>query len=939
MVPKNETKQGDDHYSKWLTVALSWAYRHLARWICLGSCLWFLGILPVWSQTNRLTPDAEDFLTRNWQVEDGLPQNSVICMAQTHDGYLWLGTFSGLVRFDGVHFTVFDATDTPGLASSRIVRLFCDRQGQLWLVDEIGGITVRRGVDFERVGLEDSLLNDRVNAIGEDALGRICVGTASGAVFRWEDKRFVTVLSPRSGTERIPPIFQIEPDAGEGMWIVCDQGRAYHVQDSQATPMLDPEGRNNEIRRLARARSGGVWALTTHSGVLRWHGGQWSKGRWSLPSQDRFVWHMMEDARGGLWLSQYQERLWYLAGEGSVEPITLEKYPLFARVRLVFEDHEGNLWAGTDGEGLVQFRPCEIHMLGQRHGLSHEDAMCVMEDGVGGTWFSYNGGGIDRITASGEIEMLIQEPVINATSPIWQMLKDSSGTMWISKYSEGLIRYSEGKFAAVAGMPSTRILSVFEDRQGAIWVGGRNERGELPGGLVGGVARIQKGDITTYRWVGQEHDGVRAIAEDKDGTVWLGTDGAGLFRVENDQVVPFVPLRGLAAPRISALATDAEGNLWMGTFRNGLLLLREGRIYRFQSSLGLSARNVFSLAWEGSDHLWMATEQGLIRVSRHQLIQFATGQARSIMQLKLNRTSGLQTFGEVGKPFFGRNGRAWVPTVKGVGWFRPDELQINTNPPPVHVEAITVNGVRHDLNRVTTSNTVGAVDEQRVIPAGNRTLEFHYTALSYSEPEAVRFRYRLEGLEDEWNWAEDRRSALYNMLSPGQYRFHVMAANNHGVWNESGASLEVRVEPYFWQTRWFFGSVLLGLIGLSSGGAAFVLTLKHRRDLERTEDRNTRLRAEALAATNRQLEVKTVELEDALSKVKTLRGLIPICASCKKIRDDQGFWSRVEIYIQEHSEATFSHGICPDCARDLYPDLYDELEAKRRAAKDKPVEE
>lgn len=886
--------------------------------------LWLLGVLAVWGQANRSAPDPADFLARRWQVEEGLPQNSVNCFAQTPDGYLWMGTFNGLVRFDGLRFTVYDAGNTPSLVSSRIVRLFCDREGQLWILDEFGGVSLRRGSQFISPGPE-GLGTERAVAVGEDALGRVWIGTASGALFRWDGTRFLQILAPNSPVNPIPGIFQIEPHPQDGVWIVCDPSRAYHVQGAQAVPLLDPDGRSDEIRRLAPARGGGFWVLTVHSGLLRWQDGRWSTTRWRVPPIDSYVWSMKEDRKGNLWYAQYRVGLQRLTATGPVEPVGSGRDPWFATTRALFEDAEGTLWAGTDGDGLVQMRQRDIHLLGREDGLRQEMVMAVTEDVGGGIWLGYNNFGIDRLDPSGKTEMLTQEPELLPITPVWAMLRDRSGGIWISEYNAGLVHYTQGRFVSVPTSIGPRILALFEDRKGDIWVGARQERGQAPVGVVSGLARIHDGIATSYVWAGAQHDGVRAIAEDASGAIWLGTDGAGLFKHTGTNTVAFVPSGGLPSQRVSALLGDPDSNLWIGTFHEGLLLLREDRLFAFRSDRGLPFNSVSSLAVDATDHLWMTTEQGVIRMPRNDLIDYAEGRSHHISRVQLNKLSGLPTLSEVGGVFFATDGRAWIPTGKGVGWVSPAQLLENTNPPPVQIEAITVNGRRHPLGapgEPAGADALRWIDGRAVIPPGNRTLEFDYTALSFSEPEANSFRYRLEGLDEGWTWAKDRRTAFFTSVPPGHYRFHVLAANNHGVWNETGAVVPVTVEPFFWQTGLFRGALLLGLVGLGAWVEARLTAARHRREFARIEEQNMRSRAETLAATNKELESKTRELESALANVKTLRGFIPICASCKKIRDDRGFWNRVETYIQKHSEATFSHGICPECAQKLYPDYH-----------------
>lgn len=894
--------------------------------------LWLAIAFPVHGQSNVFKPDLPELTTRTWQVEDGLPQNSVNCFAQTPDGYLWFGTFNGLVRFDGVRLKVYDSVNTRGLPGNRIVRLFCDRLGQLWVVNETGATSLRKDTGFINLSTATGLVNERVNAVGEDEDGRVYIGTGSGALLRWKEDRFETILLPNSKTLPIPPIFQIEAHPQGGVFIVCDQGRAFHVHNGAPLPLLDPEGRTDVIRRLARARNGGFW-IATVQGVYRWKDGQWTKGRWKLPDRWNFVWSLMEDRDGDLWMAQYNEDFWCLKAKGPQEPLTFKQHPSFAKARSLFEDREHNLWIGTDGEGLVQVRDREVRTLGRKDGLRQDMVMTATEDPAGGILFGYNTAGIDRFdAASGMIEHLVQDPVLSDVAPVWKMLTDRRGDIWISLYNGGIIHYTNGRFSSVTNLAAIRALTLFEDRHGDIWAGARNERGQLPAGMVGGLARIHQGVGTNYTWHGAEHDGVRAIAEDASGAIWLGTDRAGLQKLTPTGAVPVVPGSGPAVRRVSSLVADQDGNMWVGTYREGLVLFHEDHAFSFCSGRRFTFRNVLSLSLDDTDHLWVGTEQGVFRMPRRELIEFSRDQSRGVSQIALNKMSGLPSLELSGPLYFAKDGRAWIPTAKGVGWFVPSNLRENTNPPPVRVEAVTINGVQQELSEA------GSERAHVLVPPGNRTLVLNYTAMSFSNPEGVHFRYRLEGVDDGWVWAEGRRTAFYTLVPPGNYRFFVTAANDQGVWNPVGAMVNITVKPFLWQTTWFRAFILLALIGLAAGITAKIQAAKHHREIERAEERNTRLRADALAANNALLETKTTELEEALSKVKTLRGLIPICASCKKIRDDKGYWNLVESYVQQHSEATFSHGICPDCARQQWPEYYERHEKQNQDHKTPPAQ-
>jgi hypothetical protein len=295
--------------------------------------------------------------------------------------------------------------------------------------------------------------------------------------------------------------------------------------------------------------------------------------------------------------------------------------------------------------------------------------------------------------------------------------------------------------------------------------------------------------------------------------------------------------------------------------------------------------------------LWMSCAKGIFHVGKKQLTDFAEGKIPAVTSVAYGREHGLpSTMATVATHPVGarsRDGRVWFATRGGLTVVDPRALSTNRIAPPVHLEQVSVDERAFDVARVAE------------VPPGRGDIVFRYTAPSFIAPEKVRFRYRLDGFDREWVDADTRRVAYYTNMPPGRYRFTVIACNNDGVWNEAGAGIALHLAPHFYQTPWFYGACAFAL---AVAGAA-----TQRRRVKRLEGQARDLSS---------------RVDDAVAQVKVLRGLLPVCASCKKIRDDQGYWNQMEIYIHAHSEAEFTHGICPDCAEKLYPGY-----AEKRAQK------
>jgi hypothetical protein len=315
---------------------------------------------------------------------------------------------------------------------------------------------------------------------------------------------------------------------------------------------------------------------------------------------------------------------------------------------------------------------------------------------------------------------------------------------------------------------------------------------------------------------------------------------------------------------------------------------------------------IYAILEDDAGDLWMTCNRGIFRVARRELEDVAAGRSQRVTSQPFDEADGMPTREcNGGNPGAWRtaDGRMWFATLGGVVMADPARMAVNPVPPPVVIDRVVADGVE-----LAGPGQTFREGEVRALSPRPRRMELHYAGLSFIAPEKVRYRYRLEGFDRDWVEAGSSRTAHYTGLPPRHYRFRVIASNNDGVWNEEGASWEFRLAPALHETPWFLGG-----IGLLLAGAAFGLhhwrTVNFRRNELRLQQR----------------------IHDAVARIKVLSGLLPICAACKKIRDDQGYWEQIEVYIRDHSEAQFSHGLCPVCIRQMYPEYADAVLAGARA--------
>jgi signal transduction histidine kinase/streptogramin lyase len=381
------------------------------------------------------------------------------------------------------------------------------------------------------------------------------------------------------------------------------------------------------------------------------------------------------------------------------------------------------------------------------------------------------------------------------------VLEDRRGRLWVGTWSSGLRYLEQGEFKSAYHATDGRnvVLTIFESRNGDIWVGTRNGPGRLR--------------AAAWQWYDQDPhlkgSAVRCFAEQPDGTIWCGLDGGGVVLIGSSGTRQFRAADGLASDQVRTIFADPDGAVWIGT-RSGLSRYHAGQLAAITTRHGMPSDAICQILDGGDGHLWIGSFGGLFRVAKAELNDCADGRIRFVKCLIGDLSSGLATLemSEQGQPAGCRtsDGRLWFATGKGLAMVVPSQVHENPLPPSVRIEDVLVDGA-------TLADPL-----RRRIPPGGRQFEFRYTGLSLINPGRVGFRYRLEGLHQDWFEAGARRSAYYTQLAPGDYRFHVMARNADGVWNEQGASLAFRVLPYFWQTWWFKSATWIGsalLVGLT----------------------------------------------------------------------------------------------------------------------------
>ncbi len=846
-----------------------------------------------------LDPEKEisQYVLDVWGPGEGLPQNSVNAIAQDREGYLWLGTQEGLVRFDGVRFTVYDKKNVNGLLESWVQALCAGRDGVLWIGTQGGGLCALENGTFTTYTTKQGLSNNFIWCLYTDHEETLWIGT-DGGLTRLKDGQF-TVYTTREGLpgNRVRAIHE---DAKGNLWIGTNGSGLACFKDGKFTVYTKKHGLpNNYIYSIHEDRRGDLWVGSYGGGPARLKDGTFTTYTAKQGLSGNHVILIYEDRDGSLWVGTDTGGLNRLRDGKFTKARGLSNNTIWS----MYEDPEGSLWIGTDGGGLNRLKSGKFTTYTTQQGLSHDMAVSVYEDRDGAVWIGTHGGGLNCFK-DGKFTTYTKKDGLLGNF-IYSLYHDTKGNLWVGTFSSGLNRFTDGKFysyTAKQGFVDDAVWAFHEDRDGSLWMGTNH-----------GVIRMKDGVFTTFNTKrGLSHNVVGCILRDREGRLWFGTDGGGLNRFENGKFISFKKEQGLSNDVVSALYEDREGVIWIGTY-GGLTRMRDGTFTAVTTRDGLFEDTVFTILEADDGYLWMSGNKGVSRVRKEQLNDFCDGKRETVQHTAFDEKDGMKSRecngGCQAAGLKTRDGRFWFPTIKGAVEVNPTKFQINTLPPPVVIEEIAAGNNRFHPPFAPKAPSL-------VLPPGTDQFEIQYTGLSLLVPDRVHFKYRLDGFDKEWHDVGNRRTAYYTRLPPGHYTFRVMAHNNDEIWNDTGASVSFYQEPFFFQTGWFYAlCILAAALTVFTGYRFRIRQLRNRQEhLKRLVEAQTA----ALKERNRELEtmdrvVQTINREMVLEKL--LESLLKQAMGLFPQAEVGGFF----IYIED--EACFrmvaSEGLDPALVKDI----------------------
>ncbi|MCP4899204.1 MAG: hypothetical protein GY906_19750 [bacterium] len=729
-------------------------------------------------------------------MADGLPSNHVRDIAQTPDGYLWLATSAGVVRFDGMQPRVFNLLSTPPLHTEDINEVEVGPDESLWIGSLGGGGLIQyRDGQFTRHTVGGGSSRDILSLLS-DSSGTLWIGTDSGLYFRQDDQAIMVPNTPEElASVHVTSLFQ---DHENILWIGTRGAGIFSYENGRFTSFTRQGSlSSNDVEAVLRDRQGTLW-VGTQVGLDQVDAGNSTTHRWLTPdlAPSAAFWNLIEDRNGRIWAGS-NAGLGRIT-EDSQQFLTTENQALpDQRIRSLFEDRDGNIWIGYYGGGLSRLSAGPIRTFGLPEGLAETRAISVIEDSTGTLWVATSRGAVHTIDPSG-IETVTGILHDEQSAYLRSIAIDAEGAVWLGT-DRGLQRIAGGileSFTVEKGLPSNRVRVVYADpmESGILWIGTIDK----------GLCRFHGGRCTNFDVSnGLSNNSVRWIIRSRKGALWIGTE-SGLNRLIDNQITTYTTADGLPSNTMRSGYEAEDGTPWIGTRAAGLVRYRDGAFTTFTTRDGLIDNSAWCVL-EDQKHLWISSDRGIQRVLKSELDARSRGERDFVTVRLFGRSEGMRSSecngGGYPTGWKTRDGRLWFPTMNGIVGVDPHSPLFDLDPPPVMIESIYADSKPVAL----TSGTV--------LPAGHHNLDISYAALAFATPETIRFAYRLDGHDNEWVNAGQRRVAHYANLSAGDYTFRATAINETQRSSEE-ATFRFSIKQHIYQSLWFIVPVVLASIAL-----------------------------------------------------------------------------------------------------------------------------
>jgi len=806
----------------------------LAAWLCLLCCCFPL-------EASGLVLGDNRYIVTAWTIEDGLPQNSILCLTQTREGYIWLGTQSGLVRFDGMSFRVYNRWNSEGLKNDRILSLYEDTGGSLWVGTDGGGLS-RLKIKENKWTLYTSkqgISDNTIRAIAGDSRDNLWIGTDNGLNhldIKTGNIKPYTVDDGPSGYSVTALAVGSKGNDADTLWIGTSGTGLNRMKDNKFLPPPAQAALYGRTILVLHEDRSGILRIGTDFGLYHLEKDEIRTHPAVTSLSDLAINAIMEDNSGNLWIGTDGEGLYRWQPQTGLLTAAATRQGLPDDfIYSLMEDREGNLWIGTFTTGLVRLKLSRVRSITTANGLPENRVYTILQDNLGSMWVGTQRNGLVKIKIEDNIDRVMQTFTTAEGLPdnrVRTLYQDSEKNLWIGTQGGGLAKKENGKFQVYTdkdGLSTNNITSIFQDKTGTLWVG-----------TTRGLNHRENGTFAPFRQIPPLTTAyIRTIGADHQGNLLVGTR-EGLFLLKNGLHQSFAP-----GHDVLAFIRDNSGDLWIGTNGSGLMRFKQGNpalCTIFTTDNGLPNNYIFSITADDRDNLWMSSYRGVFRVSEKEINDSTQNKNQGlpfITVVSFDEKEGMSSSECVmgGQPpawktrHQGKQSQIYIPTIKGIAVFdtgTPGTLipGVKPLPPPVIIE-----------NVIVDNQSIIDMPSLPILPPRTQVVEFYFTAVNFTAPEKVRILYKLKGFDTRWQEAlpEQKRMALYLNLPAGDYRFNVIACSNEGVWNHQGARFEFRINTLFYKRPVFYLSIFLGL-ALISGLVYWLLYRQKKIKLTKQEE-------------------------------------------------------------------------------------------------------
>lgn len=842
-------------------------------------------------QSNFSMP-TDSLISTAWAVEEGLPVNSVNEIIQDSTGYLWITTYDGVARFDGLNFKVYTYANTPGMPQNRAVYILPQSGDKLWITLENGGVLLKDGEEFLHFDIDDGFTNSNVTHLAIDRNGDAWFASLNG-VHRYRNEEFQSIYGGETNLQN--QVNLLYEDSDGSFWFATAEGLV-HFDSGNIQHFKLPDSDDHFIRNIQRTPKGellisgrsGVYSFSngkitsppkfdvfdetlvhrfletkqqemyipSSSGLYKYENESLSLVRGNQNSDSPFIYHL-EDSAGKIWLLNDDGEV-YLLDNDQLTPFEFPDGEDL-HINMITEDSEGNYWFSTARSGVIRLKSTQVQTITTEHGLSGNNILGMFEDRNGNYWVGTRDEGLNKISENTVTQYHEESPPLR--NIVHSINQDPEGNIWVGYYNEGLVKfdqvtgnYSDYNIGDTEQLNDVR--SIYFRQDSSMWIG-----------TYGGLVKFDPENenhtyYTTENGLGSNL--IRYMDEDKNGVLWLATVQSGISRFKDGKFTNYTVEDGLASNNIRSVYVDEldEGTVWVGTETNGISRIRDGEIKSLGPQEGLPDHVIHYISQDSLGYLWMSSNRGIIKLQKQRLNDYLDGNTDSFDMIHFDRSDGMLNPEANGSFQQGgirtTNGNFWFATQEGVAIFPVQPKQQNNEPPSVVLKQIIVDGEVYDLVK----------NSQIEIERGTNDFTINFHALTYASPEKTRFRYRLDGLNDEWTEVYNERSVTFSDVSAGEYTFQLVSANNHGVWNTTPAEASIIVTDHFYNQWWFFPTIFL-LIFLGYIPAA---KLRYRYLLHKQKKMQTVIKQQTaeLRKEKEELEKRNKIIEDQSERLKEL---------------------------------------------------------------------